>query len=48
MREQGGRFSGTFPLIAYVTFAYKLNPGEVSAQLPKSFPESFDIEARAR
>jgi uncharacterized protein (TIGR03435 family) len=46
-KTPGGRFSAVFPLVAYVTFAYKLNPGEVSAQMPKSFPESFDIEARA-
>ena len=46
-KTPGGRFSGTFPLVVCVTFAYKLSPGEVSAQLPKSFPDSFDIEARA-
>ncbi len=46
-KTPGGRFSGTFPLVVCVTFAYKLSPGEVSAQLPKSFPDTFDIEARA-
>ena len=45
-KPPGGRFSAVFPLVDFVTFAYKLNPGEVSAQSQKSFPESFDIEAR--
>lgn len=46
-KTPGGRFSVAFGLVAYVAFAYKLSPGEVSAQLPKGFPETFDIEARA-
>lgn len=47
-KTPGGRLSGTFPLVLCVAFAYKLMPGEVSTQLPKSFPaDSFDIEARA-
>ena len=46
-KTRGGRFSATFGLVGYVTFAYKLNPGDVTAQLPKAFPDTFDIEARA-
>jgi bla regulator protein blaR1 len=46
-KTPGGRFSAVLPLVTCVGFAYKLMPGEVSTQLPKSFPESFDIEARA-
>ena len=47
-KTPGGRFSFTTGLVAYITFAYKLEPGEVSTQLPKSFPtDTFDIEARA-
>jgi uncharacterized protein (TIGR03435 family) len=46
-KTPGGRFSGAFGLVPYVGFAYKLSPGEVSVQLPKGFPETFDIEARA-
>ncbi len=47
-KTPGGRFSFTVGLVPYITFAYKLEPGEVSTQLPKSFPmDTFDIEARA-
>ena len=45
----GGRISAVFPVIAFVEFAYKLGPGDVSTPFPKSFPmdRSFDIETRA-
>jgi uncharacterized protein (TIGR03435 family) len=46
-KTPGGRFSGTLPLVVCVTFAYKLEPGEVSTQLPKSLTIDFDIEARS-
>jgi hypothetical protein len=46
-KTPGGRLSGTLPLLLCVAFASKIMPSEVSAQLPKSFPEAFDIEARA-
>jgi bla regulator protein blaR1 len=47
-KTPGGRFSGTFPLVICVAFAYKLMPAQVSTRLPKSFPtDAFDIEARA-
>jgi len=38
-----------FPLKAFVAFAYKLLPAEISAKLPKSFSQDdlFEIEARA-
>jgi bla regulator protein blaR1 len=49
----GGRFSARFPLLTYITFAYKLtlSPDQrqaILSQLPKwAGTESFDIEARA-
>jgi bla regulator protein blaR1 len=47
-KTPGGRFSFSSGLIVYVGFAYKLSPGEVITQLPKSFPtDTFEIEARA-
>jgi uncharacterized protein (TIGR03435 family) len=48
-----GRFSARFPLIVYITFAYKIMPAPeqrraMVAHLPKWVKtESFDIEARA-
>jgi bla regulator protein BlaR1 len=48
-KTAGGRFSATFPVKAFVAFAYKLLPAEISAKLPKSFSQDdlFEIEARA-
>src|ERR1700761_7030345 len=46
-KTPGGRLSGTLPLVLCVAFAYKIMPGEVGGELPKSFPDTFDIEARA-
>ncbi len=48
-KPPGGRMSAIFPLIAYITFAYKLNPGDVATPLPNSVPadQSYDIEAKA-
>ena len=50
-KPAGGRFSATFPLLAYITFAYKVPPylaGATIAQLPKwATTDSFEIEARA-
>jgi bla regulator protein BlaR1 len=47
-KTPGGRFSSTLPLLVCITFAYKLEQGDISTQLPKSFPtHTFDIEARA-
>ena len=36
-KTPGGRFSATFSLVDYVAFAHKLMPGQIRAQLPKSF-----------
>ena len=46
-KPPGGRFSGTLPLVVCINFAYKLEPGDISTQLPKSLTMDFDIEARA-
>jgi len=50
-KPAGGRFSAIFPLLAYITFAYKVPPylaGATIAQLPKwATTDSFEIEARA-
>lgn len=48
-KTAGGRFFATFPVKAFVAFAYKLLPAEISAKLPKSFSQDdlFEIEARA-
>jgi uncharacterized protein (TIGR03435 family) len=50
-KPAGGRFSATFPVLAYITFAYKMPPylaGATIAQLPKwATTDSFEIEARA-
>jgi bla regulator protein BlaR1 len=50
-KPYGGRFSAIFPLIAYITFAYKLPPYLAEAtttQLPKwATTVSFEIDARA-
>ena len=47
-KTTGGRLSGTLPLMVCIGFAYKLNIGDISTQLPKAFPKDlFDIEARA-
>jgi uncharacterized protein (TIGR03435 family) len=48
-KTAGGRFSGTFPVKAFVAFAYKLLPAEISTKLPESFSQEnlFEIEARA-
>jgi uncharacterized protein (TIGR03435 family) len=46
----GGRFSASFPLSGYISFAYKLSAYETAAlaQLPKSVSiDFFEIEARA-
>jgi len=47
----GGRFSATFPLVAYITFAYKLPPylaAAAMAQLPKwATTDTFEIDAHA-
>jgi bla regulator protein BlaR1 len=48
-KTAGGRFSATFPVKAFVAFAYKVLPAEISATLPKSLSQDdlFEIEARA-
>jgi bla regulator protein BlaR1 len=48
-KTAGGRFSATFSVKAFVAFAYKLLPIDISAKLPKSFSQDdlFEIEARA-
>ncbi|HEV3332232.1 MAG TPA: TIGR03435 family protein [Bryobacteraceae bacterium] len=51
-KTAGGRFSATFPLRAYVFFAYKLSANELSpaalAKLPKWVStDIYDIEGRA-
>ena len=51
-KTPGGRLSTSFPLLAYISFAYKLSPSEMRAaaldQLPKSIgTDLFEIEARA-
>ena len=50
-KPAGGRFSATFPVLAYIIFAYKVPPylsGAMIAQLPKwATTDSFEIEARA-
>jgi bla regulator protein blaR1 len=50
-KTAGGRFSATFPLMAYISFAYKLSPSEMRTagldQLPKSIgTDLFEIDAR--
>jgi uncharacterized protein (TIGR03435 family) len=49
-KPAGGRFSSTFPLLSYLTFAYKLPPYLATAsiaQLPKwATTDLFEIEAR--
>src|SRR5579863_4005111 len=50
-KTPGGRLSTSFPLLAYISFAYKLSPSEMRAaaldQLPKSIgTDLFEIEAR--
>jgi uncharacterized protein (TIGR03435 family) len=49
-KPPGGRLSANFPLIFYISFAYKLSASELNsvvAQLPKSVStDAFEIEAR--
>jgi bla regulator protein BlaR1 len=49
-KTPGGRFSAGFPLMAYISFAYKLSPSEgkpLVDQLPKSIgTDLFEIDAR--
>jgi uncharacterized protein (TIGR03435 family) len=50
-KTPGGRFSMSFPLSAYISFAYKLSPSEMRTaaleQLPKGIgTDLFEIEAR--
>ena len=40
-KPPGGRFSGTLPLVVCINFAYKLEPGDISTQLPKSLTDGF-------
>jgi bla regulator protein BlaR1 len=50
-KPAGGRFSASFPLSAFIEFAYKLQPGEAEPALAKSEKWArsglFDIEAKA-
>jgi uncharacterized protein (TIGR03435 family) len=50
-KTRGGRFSASFPLSVYISFAYKLAPAEnrsLDAQLPKSVGAGFyEIEAQS-
>jgi len=49
-KPPGGRFSANFPLLVYISFAYKLTASEaksVNAQLPRSVnADDFEVEAR--
>jgi len=51
-KTRGGRFSASFPLSGYISFAFKLSPCETnlaaSVQLPKWFDTGlFEIEAQS-
>ena len=49
-KPPGGRFSASFSLAIYITFAYKLEPfdfKEMSAQLPKWANDDYAIDAKA-
>ncbi len=49
-KPPGGRFSGSFPLGAYIGFAYKLDPFQeepMRAQLPKWANDEYVIDAKA-
>jgi uncharacterized protein (TIGR03435 family) len=45
-RPVGGHFSADFPLLTYITFAYKISPGE-NQHLPDWVHDRFDIQAEA-
>jgi bla regulator protein BlaR1 len=49
-KPPGGRFSGSFPLAAYIGFAYKLDGPDIkamSAQLPKWANQDYALDAKA-